>query len=301
MRNFNHLYYFYIVAKLKNVTSAAKFLKTSQPSISTQIKTLENNINQSLFTKKGKYLELTEEGSIIYNYCSRMFHVYDDLEKFLHGNGVKNEIRIGFCTEISRPFISSIVNEIMKKYKTKNRPLIKLSCSNHETLLEKIKTNKLDFILTNVSNHDFELSILKEFKMPIILVGTNSLIRDLGLNGITRLDLILKKAVGHLALPSEHLRLRIETNVYLFLKKLNYKTIFESDILSSIVQSTLEGITFGLLPKAYVHKELQNKTLKNLSPQKALWYHHLFLIGKENDTSKDLFLEKMIGEIESAL
>jgi len=146
-----------------------------------------------------------------------------------------------------------------------------------------------------------EFALHPHLEMPIVLVGTNSLIRDLGLSGVSRLDLILKKAVGHLALPSEHLRLRVETNVYLFLKKLNYKTIFESDILSSIVQSTLEGITFGLLPKAYVHKELQNKTLKNLSPQKALWYHHLFLIGKEDGSSKDLFLQKMIGEIESAL
>lgn len=298
MKNFNHLYYFYIVAKLKSVTAAAKFLHTSQPSLTTQIKTLEKNLNRSLFVKKGKYLELTADGSKIYNYTSRMFQIYEELEDFLVQSENQNEIRIGFSSDISRPYISNLINKVLKTYKTKNRPQIKLICSAHDSLMERLKTNRLDYALTSTFSSKFEMQILKEFDMPVILVGTNKLLEECQIKNLKNLDQVLKKVASHLALPSENMRLRSETNVFLAYKRLNYITPIESDIISTLIQTTVEGITFTFLPKPYVFHELVNGTLTNLTPQRSLWSHHLSLIGNYKEEShKMFFIKKFIGEV----
>lgn len=298
MKNFNHLYYFYIVAKLKSVTAAAKFLHTSQPSITTQIKTLEKNLHRSLFFKRGKYLELTAEGAKIYNYCARMFQIFEELQDYLHQEAHQNEIRIGFSSDISRPFISSLINEVLKTYKTKNRPQIKLICSSHESLIERLKTNRLDYALTSTFTNQFEMQILDEFEMPVVLVGTKALLDECDISHFRNQDQILKKVSSHLALPSENIRLRSETNVFLAYKRLNYSALIESDIISTLIQSTVEGITFAFLPKPYVFQELKNGTLKNISPQRTLWGHHLSLIGNgKDDDHKKLFIKKFINEL----
>lgn len=300
MKNFNHLYYFYIVAKLKSVTAAAKFLHTSQPSLTTQIKTLEKNLNQSLFVKKGKYLELTAEGSKIYNYTTRMFQIFEELEDYLSQSENLNEIRIGFSSDISRPFISNILNKVLKTYKAKQRPQIKLICSGHDSLMDRLKTNRLDYALTSTFTNKFEVQVLKEFDMPVILVGTSRLIEECNIKSIKHQDQVFKKVASHLALPSENMRLRSETNVFLAYKRLNYSAPIESDIISTLIQSTVEGITFTFLPKPYVFHELENGTLINLTAQRSLWSHHLSLIGNnKDDVHKKLFIKKFIGELNS--
>ena len=46
--------------------NAAKALKTAQPSLSAQIKTLEGELNLSLFQKLGRRLVLTPDGERVY-------------------------------------------------------------------------------------------------------------------------------------------------------------------------------------------------------------------------------------------
>ena len=57
---------FYYVAKNESITRAANELAISQPAISKSIKTLENQINTSLFVRKRDGVTLTEAGETIY-------------------------------------------------------------------------------------------------------------------------------------------------------------------------------------------------------------------------------------------
>ncbi len=77
--NYNHLFYFYVTAKLEGVTAAAKHLNTSQSSLSTQINTLEEVLDRELFRKVGRRMELTNSGKEVFNYCRRAFDIFDEL------------------------------------------------------------------------------------------------------------------------------------------------------------------------------------------------------------------------------
>ena len=60
--NFHHLRYFWVVASEGSMSRAAERLNVSPSSLSVQIKTLEEQLGQQLFERRGKSLILTEAG-----------------------------------------------------------------------------------------------------------------------------------------------------------------------------------------------------------------------------------------------
>jgi LysR family transcriptional activator of nhaA len=298
VRNFNHLYYFYIVAKLKSVTAAGRYLRTSQPSLTTQIKTLESNIDKQLLIKKGRSFELTPDGAKLFAICSKMFEVNDELENFLKGDERSDlQMNIGICTEIPRTFITNIIGLALKKYKPENRPIIKMTSDTHDHLIHQLKLSKVNFVITNKPEHDVNLKILKEYSMPVILAGSEDFINQLKLKNHKNGETNWKKIAGYLALPTDHLKLRSETNSFLLKHKIQYRSILESDIVSSIIRSTVDGMGFCLLPLPYIKKEIQQNILRPLTSMNGLWEHKIYIISR-NSVEKNHFVENLRKELE---
>ena len=63
--------YFKAVAHYKNFTRAAEELYVSQPAVSKQIAALEAELGVRLFIRKGRSLELTLSGEVMYEYFVR--------------------------------------------------------------------------------------------------------------------------------------------------------------------------------------------------------------------------------------
>ncbi len=82
--NFNHLYYFYIVAKAGSFSDAARELNVSQSSISVQIRQFESYLGHKLFNRLKKGVELTESGEVVFQFAEEIFHdvdrIWNDLE-----------------------------------------------------------------------------------------------------------------------------------------------------------------------------------------------------------------------------
>jgi len=63
---------FKTVADLTSFSLAARRLKLSQPSVSYQVKELEETLGLPLLDRHGKRVQLTEAGSLLYSYARRM-------------------------------------------------------------------------------------------------------------------------------------------------------------------------------------------------------------------------------------
>ena len=81
--NYNHLFYFWMVAREGSVVDAAKALMLSQPTVSIQVKELETSLGHRLFDRTGRGLKLTDSGKIAFNYANEMFSLSRDLTKAL--------------------------------------------------------------------------------------------------------------------------------------------------------------------------------------------------------------------------
>src|SRR3982751_6579408 len=77
--NYHHLLYFWTTAREGGVTRAAKKLRLPQPTVSEQIKRLEELLGNSLFERKGRSLVLTEFGRTIYGYADEIFSLGREL------------------------------------------------------------------------------------------------------------------------------------------------------------------------------------------------------------------------------
>ena len=126
MYNYNHLYYFYITVKSGGVTSAAKHLLISQPSLSGQLKVLEAFLQVKLFKKVGRKNELTPEGAIIFGFCRQMFELSEEMHESITEKipYASRRIYIGVSIEIANSFVVEVISHFLSKYSDKLRPKV---------------------------------------------------------------------------------------------------------------------------------------------------------------------------------
>ena len=83
--NYHHLYYFWVVAREGSVTRATAELRLAQPTISGQLRALEQQLGERLFTRSGRSLVLTDAGRTVYRYASEIFSLGRGLQEALSG------------------------------------------------------------------------------------------------------------------------------------------------------------------------------------------------------------------------
>ena len=66
------------IASEKSFTRAADILFVSQPSLSKQIKTLENRLNISLINRENNTVSLTEAGKLFLDYAERILALCEE-------------------------------------------------------------------------------------------------------------------------------------------------------------------------------------------------------------------------------
>ncbi len=145
--NYNHLYYFWKVAKEGNLTNAAKKLHTSQSAISIQIKKLEERIGIELFARQGRNLVLTSQGKLTFDYAEQIFKKAKELLDILLESPLsfQKNLRIGATSNLSRNFQEAFIKPLFSK------PDIHLALQNGrlEDMLEMLSMYQLDILLSN--------------------------------------------------------------------------------------------------------------------------------------------------------
>ena len=82
--NYHHLLYFWTDAKEGSIARACEKLHLAQPTISGQLRLLEENLGEKLFAKVGRGLILTETGQVAYRYAEEIFGLGQELQSVLH-------------------------------------------------------------------------------------------------------------------------------------------------------------------------------------------------------------------------
>ena len=77
------LHYFVTIAQEKNITRAAERLLITQPTLSRQLKELEEELGVSLFHRANREMTLTEDGQYLYNRAQEILQLVSKTEENL--------------------------------------------------------------------------------------------------------------------------------------------------------------------------------------------------------------------------
>lgn len=298
MFNYNHLYYFYMTAKLGGVSKASQYLHLSQPSLSIQIKTLEENLNTPLFVRTGRNLVLTDKGKVIYEHCERMFSEAQGLSHFLdEKKEIQESLTIGVSEQVERPFLADIVGNYLKKYSADNLPKIKMHTYDENTITSQLALGNIDLYISPRYLPSKEIEFEK-FHTPVALIGS-----DKSLAKVKSLKSFFKNNDTDLIVPLESFILRTETDYFLSKHNFHYNIVFESSNMAANIRAISEGIGLGFFPIIYASKELKSSKLYSFMPSGGIWKHQLYLYYSTKNNRKESIrnfistMEEMIQSI----
>lgn len=92
--NYHHLLYFWTVAKEGSIARASEVLRLAQPTISGQVRALEEALGEKLFKRVGRGLVLTETGQVVYTYADEIFSLGRELQDTLRGRPSGRPMRL---------------------------------------------------------------------------------------------------------------------------------------------------------------------------------------------------------------
>ncbi len=144
--NYHHLHYFWQVAKEGSVTAASAALRLSQPTVSGQVKLLEEALGEKLFRRVGRDLELTEMGKLAYRYAEEIFGLGRELQDLFAGRAVTRPERltIGVSDLMPKLILYRLIEPALSL-----DPPVRVICREDKTerLLGELATHDLDLVL----------------------------------------------------------------------------------------------------------------------------------------------------------
>jgi LysR family transcriptional activator of nhaA len=145
--NYHHLLYFWSVAREGSLVAAATSLRVSPPSISAQIKALEESLGVKLFRKSGRRNILTEEGHIAFQQAEEIFNRGKDLVSTLRQRPTERPacLNVGVVDSLPKLVTAAVLKPVFALSS------VKLVCREGkiDDLLAGLGAHRLDMVLAD--------------------------------------------------------------------------------------------------------------------------------------------------------
>ena len=197
--NLRALQYFVKLADLRHFSKAADACFVSQPTLSTQIKKLEDELGVQLVERSPKMIMLTPVGEEI---AERARLVLNDIEQIRllarrSSNPADGVLRLGLFPTLAPYFLPHVVPAVRKRY-----PNLRLQLAEEKTedLLRQLRQGQLDAALLAlpVSGEGLEVEVLFEEPFILALPGNHPLAKrkEVSLEDLEGAELLLLEE-GH--------------------------------------------------------------------------------------------------------
>ncbi|NNF15485.1 MAG: transcriptional activator NhaR [Gammaproteobacteria bacterium] len=146
--NYNHLQYFWAVAREGSIARASESLHLTPQTISGQLKMLDESVGQPLFNRVGRRLVLSDMGRLVFEYADEIFSVGAELATVVRGNHMSGHTTLSVGIVSSMPKL--IVERIVAPALMAEQP-IRVRCheASLEQLLSELAIHKLDLVLSD--------------------------------------------------------------------------------------------------------------------------------------------------------
>jgi len=146
--NYHHLLYFWTVVREGGVSKAAVKLRLSQPTVSAQVKMLEDALGERLFQRKGRALVLTEVGRVVDRYADEIFTVGHELLETLKGqpSGRAQQLTVGVANAVPKLVVYRLLRPA-----TEGAGAVHITCreGHPDQLIAQLATHTLDVVISD--------------------------------------------------------------------------------------------------------------------------------------------------------
>lgn len=146
--NYHHLLYFWVVAREGSITRATEVLNLTQPTISAQLRRLEESLGEKLFEKSGRGLALTEAGRIAFRYAGEIFALGRELRDTLRDRPTGKPLRVtvGVADVVPKLVAYRVLRPAFQAAKE-----VEIVCREgpSDALLAQLGQHEVDLVLTD--------------------------------------------------------------------------------------------------------------------------------------------------------
>ena len=146
--NYHHLFYFWTVVREGGVSRASRTLGLAQPTVSGQLKALEEALGEPLFTRKGRGRELTEVGQVVFRYADEIFALGRGLLETLQGRPASRPRRLllGLSDSVEKRMAHRLIEPALRL----EEPVqLVVQEARPERLVAELAVHALDVVLTD--------------------------------------------------------------------------------------------------------------------------------------------------------
>ncbi len=146
--NYHHLLYFWTVVRAGGIHKAAEELRISPPAISAQLKRLEDQLGEKLFTRSGRRLVLTETGRTVFSYAEDIFSLGRELLDVVKNRPIGRPLRldVGVVDVMPKVVVQTLLEPALHL-----REPVRIVCreASPDQLLARLATHELDVVLSD--------------------------------------------------------------------------------------------------------------------------------------------------------
>jgi DNA-binding transcriptional LysR family regulator len=172
--DYHKLRIFKAVADLKSFSKAAQMLFLSQPTVTLQIKKIENYLGMTLFRRHKSNLELTEEGKVLYQFASKIIEDYMNMEENLKNVRKTSVLYIGCSSTIG----DYLLPKVITKFISENPEVsIKIFIGNSKEVEDGVlsKIFNIGLVEDNIISNKLDVSEFYEDEIILIASKNNSI------------------------------------------------------------------------------------------------------------------------------
>jgi LysR family transcriptional activator of nhaA len=262
--NFNHLYYFLTIAKEGSVTVASKKLFLTQPTLSGQLRQLEEFFERKLFDRKKKRLHLNQHGQLALDYAMRIFKLRDEMVAAVRQTQVRpvQKVAVGTLPTLSRAYIQEFL-EILWHDREDVQVFVREGALSE--LIRDLQAGNLDVILSDApaSFSDARLGSDRIVSRDIVAAAHpdwKHLRKDFPQS-------LRNQPFMHV---TRHSRLRDDIDLFFYSKKVSPQVKGEMDDAQLLRRAAETGRFFVILPRKVLSEALAAKTLITLGDVRSI-------------------------------
>lgn len=282
METFDHLARYKIflaVAECKSISKAAAQLFISQPAVSITIKKLEYHLNTTLFIRKSKGVELTENGRKLYENAKRAFQILSDTEDRLRFHQNTGYLRIAASNVLCKHFLMPYLKEFTNLYPHTD---ISITCTSSSAACAMVEQCNIDLALVAKPENLGKAVYHSLGVIEYIFVCTPAYRDKLDCNN----DEIFEH--GNIMLLDKDNISRRHLNNYYAQNRINPLHILEVNEMDLLIEFAKMGIGVSCVVRQFVERELSEGSLieielsQPISPREIGFLYHRIQPMNEN-------------------